>query len=196
RGPRRIALACRNDVRSSSATRSIICRELASYPRPGAPSARTYSRGRLRSNQVSAASERCAPGTASTILPSQPDRRNLKPLRSFKGAPGSNAVRGAMMSILISRIWMAVIVVVMLVSSTALAEQIDNPAYTNWAKFKPGSVLKTNTESATAGQKLSVEMTTKLLEVTSDKVTDEVTTEATTGQIKLPIRVIKQDSPA
>ena len=72
----------------------------------------------------------------------------------------------------------------MLGSSKVLAEQIDNPSYTNWAKFKPGSVLKTNTESATAGQKLSVEMTSRLLEVTPDKVIVEVTTEATAGQIE------------
>src|SRR5947199_10609951 len=47
-----------------------------------------------------------------------------------------------------------------------------------------------------AGQKLSVEMTSKLLEVTPEKVTVEVTTEATTGQMKTPTRVKKQEAPA
>ena len=100
------------------------------------------------------------------------------------------------MAIFISRFLLAVTLVLMLGSSAVLAEQIDNPAYTSWAKFKPGSVLKTNTQSMIAGQKLSIEMTSKLLEVTPEKVIVEVTTETTTGQMKLPSQVRKQDVPA
>src|SRR4051794_18397760 len=56
----------------------------------------------------------------------------------------------------------------------ARAEQIDDPGYTYWAKFKPGSFSTTTTESDLGAQKMSMQMTTTLVSVTPEKVTVEV----------------------
>jgi hypothetical protein len=70
--------------------------------------------------------------------------------------------------------------------SLAAAEQIDDPAYVHWAKFKPGSVAKTTTESNLGGQKMTIQMTTTLIEVVPEKITVEIKTEVEAGGTKLP----------
>jgi hypothetical protein len=80
--------------------------------------------------------------------------------------------------------------------SAALAEQIYNPMYGYWSNFKPGSVLKTTTDSVAAGQKTTMDIVSTLLEVTPDKITVEMQTDVTAGDKKLKQRTRKQDVPA
>jgi len=82
------------------------------------------------------------------------------------------------MSTSINPLWLALTVVAAFGPSAA-AEQIDNPNYGYWAKFKVESVLKTRTESTTAGQTITLDMTSTLLEVTAEKITVEVKVEGT-----------------
>ena len=76
------------------------------------------------------------------------------------------------------------------------AEEIDNPVYANWAKFKVGSVVRTHSQSIVAEQKMSLDSTATLLEVTPTKLVVEMKTETTSGETKLPTRTRKQDVPA
>lgn len=66
-------------------------------------------------------------------------------------------------------------------TTTAAAPKVDNPRYTAWAKFKPGTLVKTRTENEMPGMQglrlangaeLKVEqtLTLKLIEVTPEKV--------------------------
>jgi len=87
-------------------------------------------------------------------------------------------------------------VVAMSCNLAAAAEEIDNPMYANWAKFKVGSMLKTRSQSIAAEQKMSIDSTATLLEVTPTKLVVEMKTETTSGETKLPTRTRKQDVPA
>jgi hypothetical protein len=77
--------------------------------------------------------------------------------------------------------------------AAALAEQIDNPMYGYWSHFKPGSVLKTTTDSVAAGQKSTMDTVSTLLEVTPDKLTVEMKTDVTAGDTRLKQRIRKQE---
>jgi hypothetical protein len=82
------------------------------------------------------------------------------------------------------------------------AEKIDDPRYTYWSKFKPGSFQTVETRTDASGQKMLVLITTTLLDVTPEKLTVEVKTETTAGTKKLPTRtkktevLAKRDKPA
>jgi len=80
--------------------------------------------------------------------------------------------------------------------SATFAEQIDNPMYGYWSHFKPGSVLKTTTDSVAAGQKSTMQTISTLLEVTPDKLTVQTEVEVTAGETKMKQRTRKQDVPA
>jgi hypothetical protein len=55
-------------------------------------------------------------------------------------------------------------------------EQVDNPNYTNWARFKPGTTIKTRTISEFGGQRNEMNSTIRLIEVTPSKVVIETQT--------------------
>ena len=75
----------------------------------------------------------------------------------------------------------------MLVCATARAE--DNPAYTQWAKYKPGTSTTIAMTSDAGGQTSKMETKSTLAEVTPDKVViDVVTSMVAAGQ--------KMDMPA
>ena len=76
------------------------------------------------------------------------------------------------------------------------ADQIDDPGYVHWSKFKPGSSTKVVTLSETSGLKISTRITTTLLAVTPEKITVEVTTEGESSGTKLPSRTRKRDVAA
>lgn len=76
------------------------------------------------------------------------------------------------------------------------ADQIDDPGYVHWSKFKPGSSTKVLTSSETSGMKTSTQITTTLLAVTPEKITVEVTSEAESSGTKLPPRTRKHDVAA
>jgi len=61
------------------------------------------------------------------------------------------------MSTCIARIFVIIAVIAAFSGAAALAEQIDNSMYGYWANFKPGSVLKTTTDSVAAGQKSTMD---------------------------------------
>jgi hypothetical protein len=82
------------------------------------------------------------------------------------------------------------------VAATATAEQIDDPGYTYWAKFKPGSFSTTTTDSDLGAQKMSMQMTTTLVAVTPEKVTVEVKTTTSAGGRTLTPRVATKDVSA
>jgi len=92
----------------------------------------------------------------------------------------------------------AVLGLALCVSRTACAEDIDNTQYANWAKFKIGSFVKTVLEQESTGaDKLHIEYTITLVELTKDKAVLETKTVTTMGS-RPPgePRVDKHDVPA
>ncbi|HEX4797187.1 MAG TPA: hypothetical protein VH370_25565 [Humisphaera sp.] len=81
-------------------------------------------------------------------------------------------------------------------TTSVRAEQIDDPGYTYWAKFKPGSFSTTTTESDLGAQKMSMQMTTTLVSVTPEKVTVEVKTTTSAGGRALTPQLVKKDVSA
>jgi len=55
-------------------------------------------------------------------------------------------------------------------------EMVENPAYKAWAAYKPGTTVVLESTTDAGAQKLKMEMTQKLLEVSKDKAVVEVTT--------------------
>jgi hypothetical protein len=74
--------------------------------------------------------------------------------------------------------------------SVAFAEQIDNPAYTAWAKFKPGTSVTTKTETVSkmggTENKMEMTTTTKLVDLKPDEATIEMTTQMKMGGADMP----------
>ncbi len=72
--------------------------------------------------------------------------------------------------------------------STHAAEQVENPMYKNWAKFPKGTSVVYKSVNEFAGQKSEGTMTTKLLEVSDEKVVVEMTivTKIAGMEIKAP----------
>ena len=69
-------------------------------------------------------------------------------------------------------------------SSAAFAEQVDNPVYVSWAKYKPGTTVtykQTAEMSMMQGMKTETTITTKLVEVKPEAVTLESTTKMSIG---------------
>ncbi len=58
----------------------------------------------------------------------------------------------------------------------ARAGEIDNPEYKGWAGCKPGALVRIQMDTDTAGQKIQMEMTHKLAEMTAGKAVIETTT--------------------
>ncbi|NLI78489.1 MAG: hypothetical protein GX442_18875 [Candidatus Riflebacteria bacterium] len=68
-----------------------------------------------------------------------------------------------------------VLVVVLLSAPAGFAqEKVDNPVYQNWAKFKPGTMVKYAQTSEMMGNKTQSEVAYTLLEVTPEKVVIEM----------------------
>src|SRR5215218_6704734 len=57
--------------------------------------------------------------------------------------------------------------------TVCFGEQIDNPTYKMWSKFKAGTSVTTKTVSDFAGQKSEMEITTTLKEISADKAVVE-----------------------
>jgi hypothetical protein len=81
-------------------------------------------------------------------------------------------------------------------AASAAEEMIDDPGYTYWSQFKPGSFSVVATDSDAAGQKMTMQMTTTLIAVTAEKVTVEVKTEISAGGTKQAPRTSKREVPA
>jgi hypothetical protein len=63
----------------------------------------------------------------------------------------------------------------LITGSVVAQDQVDNPEYANWAKFKPGtSVTRVSTSEIPAGRFTALTETITLVEVAADKVVVEV----------------------
>jgi hypothetical protein len=81
-------------------------------------------------------------------------------------------------------------------ASLCRAEQVDNPQYKQWSKFKAGAWVKHKSETSFGDQKTSQEMTTKLVELTPEKAVIESTISMTMGDQKMDMPAQKMDVPA
>lgn len=90
---------------------------------------------------------------------------------------------------------------VCLIGGSAFAQEklVDNPEYQNWAKFKAGAFakLKTVVETNVGGQtqKIETTMTTKLIELTADKVVLEMSTSTVFMGTAIEQPPMKRDVP-
>jgi hypothetical protein len=55
-------------------------------------------------------------------------------------------------------------------------KKIDNPQYADWSRFKVGAFVEATIESDSSGSKSTAKMTTKMVELTAEKLVLEVTT--------------------
>jgi hypothetical protein len=76
------------------------------------------------------------------------------------------------------------------------AEQVDNPSYKSWAKFKAGTTVTLKTESDMAGQKSDMETTTTLVEINPDKAVIETKMSMNAGGQQMDMPAQKTDVPA
>lgn len=68
-----------------------------------------------------------------------------------------------------------------LCAAVATAQDVPNPAYEAWSKFKPGATAKVVGSTKTMGLETVVEITTRLVEVTPQQATVEVSAVITSG---------------
>jgi hypothetical protein len=81
----------------------------------------------------------------------------------------------------------------------AAEEQVENPAYKSWKAQKPGTTVTLESSSAVAGQSFKSEIVQKLVEVTPEAATVEMTTKINIAgappqqpqKVKIPAKVDK-----
>jgi hypothetical protein len=77
-----------------------------------------------------------------------------------------------------------------MLASAAFAEQVDNPQYQSWSKFKPGTTVTMKSDSVMKVQgnemKNASTITTKLLDISPTEATVETTMLANGQESKLP----------
>ena len=88
------------------------------------------------------------------------------------------------------------VVGLVLSASSARAEDIDNPEYEMWAKFKPGSFVVMKMESETGGNKADMEYTYTLKELTKEKAVVETKGHMMMGGNKIDIPASSRDIAA
>jgi hypothetical protein len=81
-------------------------------------------------------------------------------------------------------------------AASARAQQQDNQQYLHWAKFKPGSTATMSGEADNGGQKVQLDMTNTLVEVTKDKVVLETSSIYKLGAQEQKGPPHKRDVPA
>jgi hypothetical protein len=75
-------------------------------------------------------------------------------------------------------------------------EMIENPTYAAWAKHKAGTSVTATGENTVAGQNMSSETTTTLLEITPEKAVVEVAMAMKIPGFNAPPQTVKQEVPA
>lgn len=75
-----------------------------------------------------------------------------------------------------------------LVCGSAIAEMVDNPAYKMWAKYKPDTQVSYTQEMSGGGHNMTMNMTNKLVEVTDDNVTVEMSMSSSMMPMAMPPR--------
>jgi hypothetical protein len=84
----------------------------------------------------------------------------------------------------------------LLCTSRARAEDMDNPEYANWKGFKVGSSVTMKMVSEASGFKSEMEQTHKLVELTADKAVVETAGVMITGGNKINLPATKREIPA
>ena len=86
-----------------------------------------------------------------------------------------------------------VLTLVIGLSATAKAESIENPVYTSWSKYKPGTVLTMKSTSEFGGQKNISTMISALKEITADTISIKLVVVISAGgmEIKTPPQKIE-----
>jgi hypothetical protein len=74
-------------------------------------------------------------------------------------------------------------------------KKMENPTFVEWSRWKVGAFVEMTTESDSSGTKSSVKMTTKLLEVTAEKVVLEHTMVSKMGDQEFPMPPQRKDEP-
>lgn len=100
-----------------------------------------------------------------------------------------------------NRLLFAPVAAIVCMAAPALAaDKIDNPMYKMWASYKPGTYVTMKSETDMGGTKSTSTTTTKLIEVTADKLVLEMTM---TSKVEVPgvdipatTNTMKQDVPA
>lgn len=94
---------------------------------------------------------------------------------------------------------------ILLMASAVRAEKIANSNYDQWAKFKLGAFVKMDVDTVAGGNNIKSVMTTKLIELTADKVVVEITTtmemmgqkiDTPAQKMEIPVRIEKPVEPA
>ena len=94
-----------------------------------------------------------------------------------------------------------------MLASAAFAEQVDNPQYVGWSKFKPGTTVTLKTETATKmggnETKMTSTTTSKLVDINPNEATVETTTKMSMNGMDMPANTMppqkipaKVDKPA
>jgi hypothetical protein len=82
-------------------------------------------------------------------------------------------------------------------TSILAADLVDNPRYLAWAKYKAGTNVKMDMDTAAGGQNMKSAMTTTLKEVTPEKVVLEMKTSMTVPGMAAPMdNVMTMTEPA
>ncbi|HEY4328744.1 MAG TPA: hypothetical protein VGN88_03340 [Phycisphaerae bacterium] len=76
------------------------------------------------------------------------------------------------------------------------ADQIDNPQYKSWAKYKAGTSITLSMVSDMAGNKTEMQTTTTLLEITADKAVVESKMSMNAGGQKMDMPATKTEVAA
>src|SRR6185295_11363202 len=83
-----------------------------------------------------------------------------------------------------------------LIASPLRAEDVENPEFKSWSKYKADTMVKSKTATEAAGQKTNMEMTTTLVEITADKAVVEMKMAMEAGGQKIDMPAQKRDVPA
>jgi hypothetical protein len=97
-----------------------------------------------------------------------------------------------------SKVQFATLAVGLILTTTVAGQdkkKIDNPEYTSWSKYKPGTTVKMTIVNNAGGQKFEIARTSKLVEVTAEKcvLEDEGMTKVAGMEVKQP--ATKRDVP-
>jgi hypothetical protein len=74
-------------------------------------------------------------------------------------------------------------------------KKIDNPQYAEWARYKVGAFVELTVESDSSGSKSTAKMTTKMVELTAEKLVLEVTTVSKMGEMEYAMPAQKMEVP-
>lgn len=88
---------------------------------------------------------------------------------------------------------LASVVCVVLAAGSARAEEIDNPEFASWSKFKKGTVVTLKTSSTAANVTSEISVTSTLVEVGADKVVVETTSVSTFNGMEFKSPAVKRE---